>query len=147
MAAAKLERLVLNPAALAEVLRSPTGPVFRHMVVLGDKVKAEAVRIAPVGKPDPLGRPKADGSPNGQLRNSIVKRVEQNPKGVVVKVGVWTVKYAYWVHEGAPPHKIEAKKSNYLVFMGRNGVVFTKSVNHPGNAPNRFLERALSVIR
>jgi hypothetical protein len=138
--------LVLNPVKLAEVLRSPTGPVFRHMVEDGEKVKTEARRLAPVGKPDPLGRPKSDGTPNGHLRDNIVKRVKQEPKGMTVLVGVFTVPYAYWVHEGAPPHTITAKKANYLVFMGSEGVVFTKTVNHPGNKPNQFLKRALSVI-
>lgn len=138
---------VANPVGLAELLRSPAGPVFRHMVEDGEKVKTEARRIAPVGKPDPLGRPKAGGTPNGHLRDNIVKRVQQNSGGMKVLVGIFNVPYAYWVHEGAPPHTITAKKSNYLVFMGTEGVVFTKTVNHPGNQPNRFLMRALSAIR
>jgi hypothetical protein len=66
--------------------------------------------------------------------------------------GPWTidggvsvdVPYAAAVHEGARPHVIRARRAPFLRFywpkVGR--VVFFKSVNHPGNAPNPFLTNA-----
>jgi hypothetical protein len=140
--------VVLDPLALSALLAGPTGAVTRHLITQGEKVKKRAIELAPVGKPDPLGRPKSDGTPPGNLRSHIVKRIVHGTKGVTVLVGVWGVPYARFVHEGAKPHVIRPVRSQYLVFMGSEGqVVFAREVNHPGNKPNRFLNRALDVIK
>lgn len=135
---------VANPAAVAELMRSPAGPVVRHMIVRGEKVKVEAIRIAPVGSSYSAIGP----MPVGNLRNHIVKRVAQDGSGVVILVGVENVPYAIWVHEGANPHPIYPRNAARLVFFSARAgrVIFMPPgmpVMHPGNAPNRFLIRAL----
>ena len=54
------------------------------------------------------------------------------------------VPYAAAVHEGAAAHEITAKNVKVLRFPSKAGkIVFTPRVNHPGNQPNPFLERAM----
>jgi hypothetical protein len=143
--------MVIDPVVLAAVLRSPVGPVYRAMIERGEKVKIEAQRLAPVGTPDPLGRPKYDGTPIGNLRDHIVKRIVSDSHGITVVVGVFNVPYAYGVHEGNPVHPIYPREGGYglLVFWWPkvNAVVYSTGVLHPGNQPNRFLMRALDVLK
>lgn len=76
----------------------------------------------------------------GTLRASIhVESVDASATEVTAKVatGGEASDYAVAVHEGSAPHLI--KGNPYLAF---NGVV-VRSVNHPGNAPTKFLERPL----
>lgn len=138
---------VVDPARVAAFVRSPVGPIFRHMIIRGEKVKLEAIRLAPVGKPNPNPFQTPDHEP-GNLRNHIVKRVAQDKRGIVVLVGVENVPYAIWVHEGSQPHAIYPRNATRLVFFSQRAgqVIFMPvgmPVHHPGNAPNRFLIRAL----
>lgn len=130
----------LFPAEIAEVINSPIGPVMRHLIVLGEKVKQEAIRIAP--------------KRTGNLSHHIVKRVVRDGGTGAVLVGVENVPYAIWVHEGSQPHTIRPRKGTFLVFtLGANAgaeegnVVFAREVHHPGNRPNRFLVRALKAVQ
>lgn len=127
--------LVLNGPALAEVLRGPQGPVMRHMIVLGERVKNEAIRIAP--------------RVTSNLAHHIVKRVTEKDGRPTVLVGVENVPYAIWVHEGANPHEIRARNAPRLVFFWEKvgSLVAFPVVQHPGNKPNRFLERALRTVQ
>lgn len=121
-------RIILNPAAISAEL----GPIIlRELLVRGERVKQEAVRIVPVK--------------TGNLRDHHVKRLVRNDKGEPsMLVGVEQVPYAIFVHEGTSPHSIDARAGGFLVFTGRDGTtVFTKHVDHPGNRPNRWLLRAL----
>lgn len=133
--------VVMEPAALAQFIRSPDGPLVRHMITLGERVKQEAIRQAPVK--------------TGNLRAHIVKRVVVADDGQpAVLVGVENVDYAIWVHEGSQPHDIVPRNAPALVFYwDRVGAVVSFPpfgggvVHHPGNAPNRFLIRALAAAR
>lgn len=74
----------------------------------------------------------------------------------VRRVGPWTIesgveslaRHSAPVHEGARPHVIRARNAPALRFfwpkVGR--VVFFKRVNHPGNAPQPFLTRAVHRV-
>lgn len=136
-------RVILSPQAVTELLRGTSGPVMRDLFVRGERVKRRAIELAPVGKPDPLGRARKQAP--GNLRNHIVKRLVQGPTGPEMQVGVEAVPYALFVHEGARPHRIVARNAPQLVFFWPKvqKVVYTKAVAHPGNRPNRFLVRAL----
>jgi hypothetical protein len=62
--------------------------------------------------------------------------------GVIAKA-----KYAKFVHDGTSPHLIRPKNGRYLVFPGRSGgMVFARSVRHPGTRARPFLANAATKI-
>lgn len=138
--AVSLADVRVDTVALARYVSSPDGPVYREMFQVGDRIKAAMKRLAPVSKPDPI--PRRRPVTPGRLRDSIVKRVTIDGRGVVVTVGSGGVPYAIFVHEGTVPQSIDAKPGGYLVFAAGGRRVWAKHVDHPGNAPNRFMVRA-----
>jgi hypothetical protein len=129
--------LVVDGARMAALLRGPTGPVTRHLIERATVVQMAAKAQAP--------------RRTGCLQDSIVKRVEETPLGTIVRIVADTtpcsperISYAYYVHEGTPPHTIQAKNAGVLAFFWENGpdgpgTYFFREVHHPGTAPNRFL--------
>jgi hypothetical protein len=131
--------VVMNPAALAELLRGPSGPVVKYVFRQGEKVKIEAITIAP--------------KRTGNLAAHIVKRIVNIGGEPVCVVGIdgKVVPYAYWVHEGSAPHWIFPREADRLVFFSQKAgrVIFMppgEPVFHPGTKPNRFLVRALHAL-
>ena len=53
------------------------------------------------------------------------------------------VEYAEAVDFGTPPHRIEPKHKKCLHFEMDGQEVFCKDVDHPGTAPNPFIERGI----
>lgn len=136
--------VVIDPAKLAEFMRSPSGPIIRRLLEDGEAVKIEAQRLVGVHRPVP-GERRARRP--GTLRDSIVKRVaDVDGQPAVIVTAVDSI--ALWHHEGTVPHPIVARRAPLLVFywpkVGR--VVSFKAVNHPGTQPNRFLVNALRVL-
>jgi hypothetical protein len=129
--------VVMNPVALAALLRSPSGPVYRRGLEDANLVKREAQRRCPVGKATP-GR----GRSPGTLRDSIVVRVREGP---VFEVGS-ADPVALWVHEGTEPHQIVGNPLLVFHWAKLGKVVAFRQVNHPGTKPNRFLVEALTVL-
>lgn len=142
-------RITVDPQKLAEVLRSPNGPVMRRLIEDGELVKREAQRLVGVYRPPDAYSAATRRRRPGTLRDSITKRVVAGPGGQPeVQVGS-DDKIALWHHEGTIPHTIRPRTKPLLVFfwpkVGR--VVAFRSVNHPGTQPNRFLTKALAVLR
>ena len=53
--------------------------------------------------------------------------------------------YGGFVRRGTRPHEIRPKKiGGVLAFMGPNGMVFARKVNHPGTKANPYHKRALT---
>ena len=72
----------------------------------------------------------------GRLRRSF------KVKSVSGKRAVVGAHYtAYFVDAGPKPHIIKAKKAQGLVFQGRRGTVFAKSVDHRGYRARPFRQR------
>lgn len=99
------------------------------------QVAVEAKTLAPV----------RSGNLKGKISADPVRRV--GPWRI--ETGVTSAaKYSAPVHEGARPHVIRARNAPVLSFfwpkVGRR--VAFKSVNHPGNAPNPFLTKAVDVV-
>lgn len=137
-------KLVIDGARMAELLRSPAGPVGRHLIGRAEVVKQAARSKAP--------------RRTGCLQEGIVKRVEENPAtGFLIRIFTDTVPcspsrtaYGLFVHEGTKAHEI-APKGKVLAFWwdrGPNGpgmYFFGGPVSHPGTAPHPFLRDALPL--
>lgn len=104
---------------------------YRRMDDLGDRIVRNAKRRSPVR--------------TGNLRSSITHRTTLEV-GTRVRLSVSAnARYAGWVHNGTAPHVIRARRAKALHFYWPRvgGWVFRKSVNHPGNAANPFLQDAV----
>ncbi len=74
-----------------------------------------------------------------QLKRSIT--MDYRP----ISVSIYpTTKYAIPVHEGSKPHVILPTRKKFLRFKINGKWVYAKKVNHPGNKPNKFVERTVS---
>lgn len=118
-----------NPRGQTEVLRSPKGPVAKHLRNLGNLTQ----RIA---------RQKA-GKKTGALVRSIHPQLTSAASGLVMRVGSDN-KIAYLHHEGTRRHIIRARNAKALVFMHHGQLRFARSVNHPGTRANPFLVIAMA---
>lgn len=137
--------VVVDPRKLADYMRSPNGPLARRMIEDGKLVQREAKRLVGYSKPDPLGRPYPKAN---HLRDTIVTRLIERDGVPVVMIGSEDP-IALLHHEGTVPHPIYARRAPFLVFWWerQNRLVVTRSVNHPGTRPNRYLTNALRVLR
>lgn len=142
-------RVVINPVALQRLLKGDDGPVVRDMMKAGQLVKAEAQRLVGVYDPPDAYSAAHRARRPGTLRDSIVTRLVKGGRfGVTVLVGSEDP-IALIHHEGTRPHTITARRRPFLVFYWPKigAVVRTRSVNHPGTQPNRYLVNALRVLR
>lgn len=141
-------RVVMDPAKLAEVLRSPSGPVMRRLIEDGEFVKDRARSYVRVHKPVPQER--RNRRP-GQLRDSIVKRIRGEG---VVEVGS-DDPIALIEHEGTEPHPITSKGKPLVFYWPKVGRVVAfppwgkppGTVHHPGTTGSHYLTRALADLR
>jgi hypothetical protein len=129
-----------DPKAIAEILRSPSGPVVRDVIRRADLVLQAAKRQVRMGHVH-AGMQGRGGGSRPNLRNTIVKRVVANSgHDAVVRVGSDLAPLALIHHEGTRPHTIVPRTATVLRFMpSGGGMVFTSRVNHPGTRPNRYL--------
>jgi hypothetical protein len=133
-------KLVLDGARMAELVRSPYGPVGRHLIERATVFQAAAKAQAP--------------RRTGCLADSIVKRVEDHGSSFLIRVVCDTTpcsptraSYALYVHDGTAPHDIFAKPGGVLAFPGADGsTVFATHVHHPGTQANRFLTDNLRIF-
>jgi len=49
------------------------------------------------------------------------------------------------LHEGTPPHRIEAKNARFLKFEMGGETMFRRAVNHPGTKPDPYLDNAAAA--
>lgn len=128
-------RLIIDGAAIHQLLTGPHGPVARELEFVGSAVQAGArARIRPS---------QVRGAGGGlSLRDSIVKRLLTG-EWLTMRV-IAQKPYAYFVHEGTEPHTIFARQAKALRFYSQRagGFVFAKVVHHPGTRPNRYLTDA-----
>lgn len=142
--------VTIYPDKLAEVLKGPQGPVYRDLMVKGNRVLNRARIEAPRSQAGPA-------VPN-QYRRGKRRQPGDLARGQVMRVGTFGGQPAVfvgtqdpvglYVHEGTQAHLILPRSGKRLVFFwpkaGR--VVYLKQVHHPGNRPNRWLLRSLVAI-
>lgn len=126
-------KVTLDPRALADVLRGPSGPVMRYTGEVATKVQEGAKAMVGVG---------ADPSRGGRhLRDKIVKRFVSSSTGPAIAVGA-EEPHALLHHTGTAPHVIEPKSAKVLRFPASKGssvVIYAKRVQHPGTKPVKYL--------
>jgi len=88
----------------------------------------------------PLVRRANQMAPDPLIR---VEVLERRAGMVSIAVGPPKDKW-YWIffEYGATPHEITPDTADKLVFQGRNGMVYTARVSHPGMAARPFLRPA-----
>lgn len=131
-------RLEIHQSEVNKLLYATSGPVVRKVTADTRRVQSYARAYAPVDK--------------GPLRSSITAEVAAQPSQNRV-VGVVGSRLPYAIYQekgtgiygprGAP---IRPKRAKRLVFVPKGGsqVVFAREVR--GARPQRYLERALSVV-
>lgn len=122
-----------NPKGQFEVLRTPHGPVGRHLQRLGNKVQRLAKRQA--------------GKKTGALARSIDVHLGATSAGLFVKVGSRN-RVAYMHHEGTRAHIIVPRNAQWLrFFWAKKGrVVYSRLVHHPGTRGNPYLTRSMDIV-
>lgn len=131
-------RLILDGAAMAKLLRSPSGPVGRDLIERSERVRMRAKEII------------APHSRTGCLSDSVVKRMGLLGDELAVTIKSDTApcspkheSYSLFVHEGTAPHVISASNGGVLAFPWHGEMAFFTSVHHPGTKPVPFLRDAL----
>lgn len=140
--------VVIDPQKLAELMRSPQGPVIRRLIEDGEVVKQGAQRRVGVYRPPDSYAASHRTRKPGTLRDSIVKRVTSDGQGTYVEVGS-ADPIALLHHEGTEPHEITPSRAPRLVFFWPKvgHVVSLMRVSHPGTRPNRYLTDSLQDLR
>lgn len=137
-------RFVELPVGMRELLFSPTGPVGRYLIRLGEEVQA-AAKIK-VGYSDRAAIPGDMRRPvtGPHLRDTIVRKFTiDSSLGPEMQVGS-ALPYAEYHHEGTPEYEINSV--GLMVFYGRDGWVFTHHVTHPVWEGNPFLREPMEAI-
>jgi len=138
-------KIILDPAAMNFMLRSPGGMVGKFILSLATKTVARAKIIAPVR----TARSPEEASRSGVLRSSIgILDFTPTFQGMQARVAV-NVSYALPVHYGvAGGVKIRPKNSNKVLrFPGKAGaIVFRPETTQKANAPNPFFWKALMEV-
>lgn len=121
---------VPNPRGQVEVLRSPGGPVAKHLLKLGNLTQRYARKDV--------------GKRTGRLARSIKVQLTAVSTGLMVRVGSDN-KIALLHHEGTRRHRIVPRYAQALRFVMNGRVVYAASVNHPGTKANPYLERSMAL--
>lgn len=145
-------RLILDGAAMDELLRGPTGPVMQNGNRVGDAIIARArtkINRRTQG-------PTAAGASGITLANTLVKRWAVGERGPELSI-VAMADYAYWVHEGNKSNRGDGRiwptrSTNnsgtgppMLRFVAPGGgFIFARSVKE--STPNPFLREAMEEI-
>lgn len=130
-------RIVVNDAAISDLLIGHDGPVARYLEHQAERVTQEAKRHCPVS---PVG---ASDHPSGQLRSSIGWSIERDGGELTAEVGT-DLDYGLYVEVGTGPHVISSHGDYPL--RNRQGQVFGRTVHHPGTPAQPYLRPALGIV-
>jgi len=120
----------LPASQMDNFLNAPGGEVGRELKKIGFRIQIAAK--AQVGKD------------TGKLMKSI--EVIHERIGVFQQIRIGSDnEIAFIHHEGTRPHTISARNGQTLRFSSNGRMVYTRSVNHPGTQPNRYLSDNLKL--
>lgn len=132
--------VVMDSRAIAEYVRSPSGPLFMYEMELAQRVEDLAKQQVGYSTDKPAGEEGGE-----HLRDTIVKRIVEGPDGPEILVGSAHPR-ARLHHEGTVAHEIVPVKAKVLSFMVGGIRVFARRVLHPGTAANHFLTDPLEQV-
>lgn len=118
-------RFEIDPLLFKAFMNEPGGPVVRHMMIVGERVRKTWV--------DSMSEHGANGWPKAFFADKIVKRVRATDKGPAVQVGTDTVK--------TNPHPIDGNPLLVFDMPAAGGTIFVRHVNHPGSDFSDYLEK------
>lgn len=124
--------VTIDNAAIRRVMEDQGGTVDRYLLRLTNDVAREVRANAPVK--------------TGKLRSNIVvvRKTQSSRAGYSV---IADTEYAMAVVKGTRPHVILPKQGKVLRFPSKGGgIIYTTKVDHPGTAPNPFMDRALVAV-
>ena len=120
----------ISASEMDTFLNSPKGEIGREMLKIGFRIQIAA--RAQVGKD------------TGKLMESIEVIHERIGLFQQIRVGSDN-NIALIHHDGSRPHTINARNGKALRFSSKGRMVYTRSVNHPGTSPNRYLSDNLKL--
>jgi hypothetical protein len=126
----RIDKVHVDPVALAELVGNGAGPIVRDH-------KRRAANVQTAAKVIVRKRTR-------KLEHSIVTRTTVTGLRINTIIGT-DLPYALYEHDGTRPHIIRPRKKKVLRFPAGGGVVFARSVNHPGTTGSFFLARALPL--
>lgn len=128
----ELSDIKFSRAGMNHLRQDRDGEVGRDLYRRGLRLQALAKASAPIE--------------SGRLKESIYLRYSKGASNPSIIVGS-ELNYAYYVHEGVRPHQIMPDQPGRMLRFQVNGrIVYATKVNHPGQAPQRYLTRHLRSI-
>lgn len=127
--------VILDAAAVQELLEGEQGPVMLNMAQRADRVAQWVREHIAVGDPPGV---------DSHLRDTIVKRFVRDGTGAAIWVGSEHPRMLMY-EKGTRPHVILPRNAKLLRFETGDGVVFAAKVNHPGTQATNVLVRGLEA--
>ena len=125
-----------------------------HVTLAGDKAVREMLQRVGAASSGVMARTAEDvevfvegeaakHNKTGKMVSSLEK--VRIPGGWMVQHNPQVAPYTTFVHWGARAHIIRPKKKRALRWPGPRGFRFAKSVHHPGNKPDLWMDRAAAM--
>lgn len=122
---------------------SGTEAVRAKLAQLGDVLGRQALAATAVEVEDYIAQQASTHNKTGALVRSVFKK--QTGDGWLIGHDLQHAPHALFVHWGTRPHVIRPKNKKALRWAAGGKFAFAKQVNHPGNAPDKWLERAAAL--
>lgn len=134
---------ILDPVGIREVVYSPTGPVGRHMIRLGEIIQERAKEKVGYSDRSPIPGDQRKVRTGPHLRDTILRSFSIGAEGPVITVGS-DAAYAEYHHEPQAGHTITS--DSVMVFHTADGWIFTHQVDHPAWKGNPFLREPMDEV-
>lgn len=110
---------------------------------VGDALTKQALASTAVEVEDYVAREAGKHNKTGALVRSIYKT--PIPGGWEIGHDLQHAPHALFVHWGTRPHIIKPKNKKALRWAAGGAFAFAPKIKHPGNAPDKWMERAAAI--